>query len=165
MEPRITFQEAPKEIYALMQNIEVYLRKCGLEHSLIELIKIRASQINGCGFCLDMHHKDAIHAGAMLQRLYLLPAWKESPVYTPEEKAALNLTEVLTRISSTDPEVIAGAYELMTKHYSKDQIANVVFAICQINSWNRFAITFGSVPGSYKPEMSQRINSMENVTA
>jgi len=150
MEPRITLQEAPKGLYDAMINIETYLKKCGIDHSLIELIKIRASQINGCGYCLDMHHKDALREGESIQRLYLLPAWKESPVYSEEEKVVLNLTEVLTTISESDPEVVAEAYDRVAAHYSKEQIANLVLAICQINSWNRIAITFGSVPGTYK---------------
>jgi AhpD family alkylhydroperoxidase len=150
MEPRITFQQAPKGMYEVMTNVETYLKKCGIDHSLIELIKIRASQINGCGYCLDMHHKDALKDGESIQRLYLLPAWKESPVYSEEEKVVLNLTEVLTTISESDPEVIAEAYDRVATHYSKEQIANLVLAICQINSWNRIAITFGSVPGTYK---------------
>ena len=150
MQPRITFQEAPKGLYEVMTNVETYLKKCGIEHSLIELIKIRASQINGCGYCLDMHHKDALKEGESIQRLYLLPAWKESPVYTDQEKAVLNLTEILTKISESEPEEIEEAYERVAAHYSKDQTANLVLAICQINSWNRIAITFGNVPGTYK---------------
>ena len=150
MEPRITFHDVPKGWYELMQNIEIHLKKSGIDHSLIHLIKVRASQINRCGYCLDMHHKDAIKGGETIQRMYLLPAWKESPVYTEKEKVVLNLTEVLTRISESEPEVIADAYEQVYKHYSKPDIANLVMAICQINTWNRIAITFGTVPGTYK---------------
>lgn len=160
MEPRINLQDAPKGLYELMQNIETYLKKSGLGHSLIHLIKVRASQINRCGYCLDMHHKDTLEAGETFQRLYLLPAWKESPVYTDAEKAVLNLTDVLTRISDSEPEIIAEAYERMTPHYAKGDIANIVLAICQINSWNRIAITFGSVPGTYKPS---KVKADENV--
>lgn len=150
MEPRITFAETPKGLYELMQNIETYVKKSGIPHSLIGLIKNRASQINGCGYCLDMHHKDAIKAGETFQRLYLLPAWKESPCYSDAEKAVLNLTDTLTEIGQAKPEQIADAYSAMTAHYTKGEIANIVLAICQINSWNRIAITFGSVPGSYQ---------------
>lgn len=150
MEPRITFQDAPKGLYELMRNIETYLKNCGIPHALLELIKTRASQINGCGYCLDMHHKDALKAGESFQRLYLLPAWKESPVYSEEEKAVLNLTDVLTELSRSTPEIIEKAYAKMIAYYSKDELANVVMAICQINSWNRMALTFGTVPGSYK---------------
>jgi len=150
MEPRITFQDVPKGLYEAMINIETYLKKSGIDHSLIALVKIRASQINGCGYCLDMHHKDALKEGESIQRLYLLPAWKESPVYSEKEKVVLNLTEVLTKISEAEPEEIANAYERVAAHYSKDQIANIILAICQINSWNRLTITFGTVPGTYK---------------
>ena len=149
MEPRIKFEEVPQELYGLMRNIENYLKTSGLPHSLLELIKIRASQINGCGYCLDMHHKEATKAGETVQRLYLLPSWKESPVYTDEEKAVLNFTDTLTKIAQKAPEEVANAYAIMAKHFSKQQIANFVLAICQINSWNRIAITFGTVPGSY----------------
>ncbi len=147
--PRITFEELPDGLYPLMKSIEVYLKKT-IPHPMIGLIKMRASQINGCGFCLDMHHKDAVAAGESVQRLYLLPAWKESPVYTDAEKAVLNLTDTLTKISQKDPDEIAEAYEMVEKYFSKQEIANFVLAICQINSWNRIAITFGTVPGSYR---------------
>ena len=144
---RISFQEAPKGLYEVMQNVEKYLKECGIDHKLIHLIKTRASQINGCGYCLDMHHKDAIKAGESFDRLYLLPAWEEAPCYTVEEKAALHFTDALTKISESD---VDKAYERMAKFYSKEQIANITLAICQINSWNRIAITFGNIPGSYK---------------
>lgn len=147
---RIRYEETPKGLYAAMLNTEKYLKECGLPHALIGLIKIRASQINGCGYCLDMHHKDAIKEGETFQRLYLLPAYEESPCYSEEEKAALFLTEVLTGIAAHDPATIEKAYERMADHYSKEQIANIVLAICQINAWNRIAITFGTIPGSYK---------------
>ena len=147
---RIKFQEAPEGLYKVMLQTEQYIKECGIPHSLIELIKTRASQINKCGYCLDMHHKDALHAGESFDRLYLLPAWEESPVFSDAEKAALNLTDVLTTISDVSPEMIDHAYERAAKHFSKQEVANLVLAICQINSWNRIAITCGNVPGSYK---------------
>lgn len=148
--PRITFNEIPAGMYAAMRNTENYLHECGLSSTLIHLIKVRSSQINKCGFCLDMHHKDSIKEGETFQRLYLLPAWEESPCYTEAEKATLHLTEVLTQISEYDSDAIDEAYQRMTDHFSKEEIANIVLAICQINSWNRIAITFGNIPGSYK---------------
>ena len=151
---RIAFQEAPKEMYQLMWNIEKYLKECGITHSLLELIKTRASQINKCGYCIDMHHKDALQDGETFQRLYLLPAWEESPIYKPEEKAVLRLTEVLTQISDAKSKDIDEAYEGVSPFYSKQEIGNIVFTICQINSWNRMAITFGNVPGSYSVKHS-----------
>jgi AhpD family alkylhydroperoxidase len=154
MQPRITFQDVPKGWYELMFNIENYVKSSGLSHELIHLVKVRASQINRCGYCLDMHHKDAIDAGETLQRLYLLPAWKESPVFSEAEKAVLNLTEVLTPISDSQPEVIGEAYEKVAAHFSKGEIATIIMMINQINSWNRIAITFGSIPGTYKPALN-----------
>lgn len=149
---RISFQEIPKGLYAAMLNTEKYIKECGLPYSLIHLIKIRASQINKCGYCLDMHHKDTIKAGETFQRLYLLPAWEESPCFTDEEKAVLHLTETLTEISKQTSRGIEEAYDRVSQYYSKDEIANLVLAITQINAWNRIAITFGNIPGSYKAE-------------
>ncbi|MEP6737058.1 MAG: carboxymuconolactone decarboxylase family protein [Chryseolinea sp.] len=150
MEPRINFNDVPKGWYELMQDIETFVKKSGIDHSLINLIKIKASQTNRCGYCLDMHHKDALKEGETIQRMYLLPAWKESPVYSEKEKAVLNLTDVLTSIAHSEPEVVTDAYDKISKHFSKGEIATIVMAICQINSWNRIAIAFGAVPGSYK---------------
>lgn len=147
---RISFKDMPTGLYQVMHNGEKYLKESGISHQMIALIKVRASQINRCGYCLDMHHKDALREGETLDRLYLLPAWKEAPCFTEEEKAALNLTDMLTKISDSDVEEIEAAYELMSRYYSKEQIANIILAICQINSWNRIAITSGYVPGSYK---------------
>ncbi len=147
---RISFQEIPKGLYGVMQNTEKYLKECGLPGPLIELIKIRASQINKCGYYLDMHHKDALKAGETFQRLYLLPAWEESPVFTEEEKVVLNLADRLTEISDQTPHSIEEAFERASQYYSKAEIANIVLAINQINAWNRIAITFGNIPGSYK---------------
>lgn len=147
---RISYAETPAKLYELMLNTEHYLKECGIDHSLLELIKTRASQINKCGYCLDMHHKDALKAGESFDRLYLLPAWEESPQFTPEEKAVLRLTDTLTRVAYAGAADIEEAYAHIAKHYTKAEIANIVLTICQINSWNRISITFGNVPGSYK---------------
>ena len=146
---RIAYAEMPKGLYAAMLNTEKYLKESGLPVSLVELIKTRASQINKCGYCLDMHHKDALKLGETFQRLYLLPAWEESPVYTEEEKAVLNLTDKVTEISKQSAHEIEEAYNRVSAFYSKAEIANIVLAITQINAWNRLAITFGNIPGSY----------------
>jgi len=150
MQARISYQEAPAGFYQAMYAVENYLKESGLDFKLVELIKNRASQINGCGYCLDMHHKDALKAGESFERLYLLPAWKEAPQYSQQEKAVLNLTDTLTTISESGPEKVERAYEQAAAHFSKEQIAYMVLAICQINAWNRIAISFGTVPGSYK---------------
>jgi len=146
---RISFQDIPNGLYAVMQNTEKYLKECGLPHALIMLIKVRASQINKCGYCLDMHHRDAIKGGETFQRLYLLPAWEESPCFTDQEKAVLSLTDTLTHISKQSAHAIEKAYERTSQYYSKAEIANIVLAITQINAWNRISITFGNIPGSY----------------
>lgn len=144
---RIKFNDTSKGFYEAMFTINNYLKECGLAYSLGELIKVRASQINGCAYCIDMHHKDALKAGESFERLYLLPTWKEANCYSDEEKAVLNFTEALTKISESEVEE---AYEEMATYFSKHEIANIVLAICQINAWNRIAITFGNIPGSYK---------------
>lgn len=146
---RISYPEIPKGLYATMLNTEKYLKECGLPVLLIELIKTRASQINKCGYCIDMHHKDAIRLGETFQRLYLLPAWEESPCFTEAEKAVLHLTDTLTEISRQTPHEVEEAYDRASQYYSKAEIANIVLAITQINAWNRIAITFGNIPGTY----------------
>lgn len=145
---RIRFTEAPAGMYEAMMNVEKYLKQSGLSPELVELIKVRVSQINGCGYCLDMHHKIAVQAGEKLERLYLLPAWEESPCYTEKEKATLHFVGILTDISNQKESVEQG-YAKMETFFSRDEIANIILAICQINSWNRISIAFGSVPGSY----------------
>lgn len=148
---RISYEEAPKGLFAAMLNVEKYVKQSGIAHSLLELIKVRASQINGCGYCLDMHHKDALKEGESFDRLYLLPAWEEARCYGDAEKAALHFTEVLTNIANQSSHDVEAAYERMAAYYSTQEIANIALAICQINSWNRIAISFGNIPGTYNP--------------
>jgi AhpD family alkylhydroperoxidase len=129
--------------------MERYVRDCGLEHSLLELVKTRASQINGCAYCIDMHTRDARAAGETEQRLYALGAWRETPFYTERERAALEWTEALTLISQNDiPDEL---YERVHGHFSDPEMVNLTLAIITINGWNRLAIPFRSVPGSYNP--------------
>lgn len=138
-------QLAPKAMEA-MYGLERYISACGLEKSLIELVKIRASQLNGCAACLDMHTKDARAAGESEQRLYLLSAWREASFYTPRERAALELTEAVTRI--TDNHVPDELFERARRHFTDEELVNLTFAIATINSWNRIAITFGREAGT-----------------
>ena len=132
-----------------MLAMEDYLSKCGLEHRLLHLLKLRASQINGCAFCIDMHWKDARAAGESEQRLYGLNAWEESPYYTDRERAALAWTESVTQVASTHvpDEVFARAQ----KHFSEKEIVDLTYAISTINAWNRIAISLRAVPGRYQP--------------
>jgi AhpD family alkylhydroperoxidase len=124
--------------YKALTGVETYLRQCGLEQGLIELVKMRASQINGCAYCLDMHSKDARRAGESEQRLYLLDAWQESSLYTPRERAALAWTEALTRIADTHaPDA---AYGALRPHFSEKEIVDLTILAGMINLWNRLAI-------------------------
>jgi AhpD family alkylhydroperoxidase len=126
--------------YKALIGVETYIRRCGLEQQLIELVKMRASQINGCAYCLDMHSRDARRAGESEQRLYLLDAWHEASVYTPRERAALGWTEAVTRIADTHaPD---DTYEALRPHFSEKEIADLTILIGMINLWNRVAIGF-----------------------
>jgi len=149
MEPRIDYHKmATSGAAKAMYGIEAFLRNCGLEHNLLELVKMRTSQINGCAFCLDMHSKDARAAGETEQRLYALNAWRETPFFTDRERAALEWTEALTLVSQN--HVPDELFERVRKHFSEDELLNLSLAVTQINSWNRLAISFRSVPGTYQ---------------
>jgi AhpD family alkylhydroperoxidase len=135
------FTAAPKAAEAML-GLETIIRESGLEHSLIDLVKMRASQINGCGFCLHMHSQAARKAGESEERLHLIAAWQESSLYTPRERAALAWTESLTRLADTGaPDE---AYEPLKAHFSESEIAWLTMAIVAINGWNRLAVGFRS---------------------
>ncbi|HZS79465.1 MAG TPA: carboxymuconolactone decarboxylase family protein [Ktedonobacteraceae bacterium] len=154
MEERINYTKVAPGGYRAMANLEKYVRESGLEHSLLELVKIRASQINGCAYCLDMHTKDARAAGESEQRIYALSAWKETPFYTERERAALLWTETVTRVAETHvPDEI---YEQVRQHFSEEELVNLTFALVAINGWNRLAISFRTVPGTYQPAQSHK---------
>jgi AhpD family alkylhydroperoxidase len=129
------------DAYRAVSGVDAYIRGCGLEKSLIELVKMRASQINGCAFCLDMHSKEARKDGETEQRLYLLNAWREAPMYTSRERSALVLTEQLTRLAADCPP--PGAYASLSDVFSPLEIANLTVLIGLINLWNRVAIAGG----------------------
>lgn len=150
MKPRINYVQVAPDAFKAMRGLEEYVASSGLEKSLYELVKTRASQINGCAFCLDMHTKDARKAGETEQRLYALSAWRETPFYTERERAALEWTEALTLISDTDvPDAL---YENVRKKFSESEMVALSMAIIAINGWNRLAISFRTVPGSYNPK-------------
>ena len=130
---------APKAMEAMM-GVETYLKDCGLEHSLMHLVKTRASQINGCAYCLHMHTSDALRDGERPERLFLLDAWRESRMYTPKERAALAWTEAVTRIAETGaPDA---DYDGLKDHFSPEEIVELTLLIATINAWNRLAISF-----------------------
>lgn len=137
------------EAFGLMRNFEAYAKKTGFDPKLIELIKIRASQINGCAFCLDMHTKDARHIGETEQRIYLLNAWREAPFYSDAERVVLELTEAVTLIAQGG--VSDDLYQRVREHYDERQYVDLIILINTINSWNRLSISMNSVPGAYQP--------------
>lgn len=137
------------DVLRAMMNLEAPVRRSSLEPALLELVKIRASQINGCGYCLDMHTKDARANGETEQRLYLLSAWREANVYSERERAALAWTEAVTRLERQDvPDAV---YELARAELTEEELVALTLAIVQINGWNRFAISFRREVGDYQP--------------
>jgi len=150
MKQRLNYAKiAPKALNAMLE-LEKYVADSGLERSLYELVKTRASQINSCAYCLDMHTKDARKAGETEQRLYALSAWRETPFYTERERAALEWTEALTLISEN--EVSDLLYESVHTHFNEKEMVALTMAIVAINGWNRLAISFRTVPGTYEPQ-------------
>jgi AhpD family alkylhydroperoxidase len=138
MKPRLDFTTAAPDAYRAMAALEAYVRGCGLEKPLVDLVKMRASQINGCAYCLDMHSKEARKAGETEQRLYLLSAWRESPLFTGRERAALAWTEALTLVAETHaPDDV---YEEVRRHFSEAETVKRSLAIVAINGWNRLCV-------------------------
>ena len=150
---RLNYQKVAPQALKGMLELEKYVHNSGLERALYELVKTRASQINGCAYCLDMHTKDAREEGETEQRLYGLSAWRESPFYTERERAALAWTEALTLIAEND--VPDSLYEATRKYFDEEEIVTLTMAIIAINGWNRLAISFRTLPGSYKPELAR----------
>jgi AhpD family alkylhydroperoxidase len=143
---RLLPTEIAPDGYQALRAVEIYLAKCGLPKRLIELVKFRAAQINGCAYCLDVHSKDARRAGETEQRLYLLNAWRESPHYTPAERAALAWTEALTNIVET--RAPDADYAALRDHFSDKEIVDLTYLIGMINLWTRLAIGMRYVPAS-----------------
>jgi AhpD family alkylhydroperoxidase len=144
MKPRLNFYQAAPDTIKALANLEDQVKATGLDPTLFELVKIRASQINACAFCINMHTIDARKNGETEQRLYLLNAWRESPVYTDRERAALAWTEAVTLISQTHaPDDV---YDEVRKHFSEAETVNLTMLIAAINAWNRIAISFRAIP-------------------
>jgi len=149
MQTRISFSPAKFEgIYKAMVGLSAVVRASGIEKPLLELVKMRVSQINGCGYCLDMHSKDARAAGETEQRLYLLQVWRETSLYTERERAALAWAEAVTRL--TDQHVPDAVYTQVAAVFDEAEIAALTLAIVEINGWNRICISFNAVPGDYR---------------
>jgi AhpD family alkylhydroperoxidase len=153
MESRIDYAKVAPEAVAAMRGLEAYTRQCGLDPSILELVKTRASQINGCAYCIDMHTKDARARGESEQRLYALAAWEETPFFSQRERAALAWTEAVTRVA--DGPVPDSVFTLTRQHFSDKELVDLTLAIVAINGWNRLSIAFRTVPGTYQPGTHQ----------
>ncbi len=147
MSQRLDYKQASPETFNAMLNTEMQVQRSGLEKSLLELVKNRASQINGCAYCLDMHSKDARALGETEQRLYLLPAWRETSFYSPRERAALAWTEAITQISRG--EIPDELYTEVRDHFNEKELVDLTLAVIAINGWNRMAIAFRPAVGDY----------------
>ncbi len=149
MEPRIDYTNVSPEAVKAMLQLESFVRQSGLDAKLLELVKIRASQLNGCAYCIDMHTKDARLIGETEQRIYALDAWRETPFFTDKERAGLAWTEAITNIQQGHaPEAV---YQELVRHFSETERVNLTLAITTINAWNRIAIAFRMTLGSYQP--------------
>jgi AhpD family alkylhydroperoxidase len=149
MEQRMDAYGKAPGVMKAMYGLELYLAKSSLDKQLLHLIKYRVSQINGCAYCLDMHSKDLRAGGETEQRLYTLDAWRETPFFTPRERAALEWAESVTLVSET--HVPDEVYESVRKEFSEEELIDLTLAVATINAWNRFAISFRTTPGTYQP--------------
>ncbi len=152
MEARMDYAKAAPGVMKAMSGLETYLAKCSLEPALRELVRLRASQLNGCAYCVDMHSLDARALGESEQRLYALPVWQETPFFTERERAALLWTEKLTLLSVD--HVPDEVFEQVRQLFSEEELANLTLVIATINAWNRFGVSFRDVPGNYTPRKS-----------
>lgn len=146
----MSYSKAAPDGIEILHNLESYIKKAGLEPDLVELVKLRASQINGCAYCIDMHTKDARSRGESEQRLYGLSTWREAPFYNQREQAALAWTEAVTLIGKDHaPDEI---YALVREHFTEKELVDLTLAVIAINAWNRLAISFRTPAGSYQPD-------------
>ncbi len=152
---RISYNDAPGVLQHLLAS-QQYVDKSGIDKKLQILIKFRVSQINSCAYCIDMHFKEGIHAGETPLRLVSLSAWRETPYYTPEERAVLAFAEELTYLRPNESS--DHIHDEINQYFSKEQIANLTMAIVMINSWNRIVRSFGPVPGNYKVKEAAAAN-------
>lgn len=150
MEPRLDYSATLPEATRLISAMDRYTSHSGLEPLLVDLIKLRASQINGCAYCIDMHSKDLRTQGESEQRIYSLSVWRETSFYTERERTALAFTEAVTLIA--DEHMPDAIYEQARQQFSEEELVKLMIAIININAWNRFAITFRDEPGSYQPD-------------
>ncbi len=148
METRFEYAKAAPEVVAAMMGLERHVQQAGLDRGLLELVKLRASLINGCAYCVDMHTKVARSQGETEQRLYAISLWRETPFYSERERAALAWTEAVTLVSVD--HVPAEVYDIARKQFSEKELVDLTLAIVAINGWNRLAIAFRTVPGTFQ---------------
>src|SRR5512141_1320837 len=149
MDTRFEYAKEAPGAYKAMGHLEHYLHTCGLEESLIHLIKLRASQLNGCAYCIDMHWKDLRALGEGEQRLYGLDAWRESPYYSPRERAALAWAEAVTLIAGA--HVPDAVYDAVRQHFTDKELCDLTMALSAVNAWNRLSIASRLPAGTYEP--------------
>ncbi|MBS0613674.1 MAG: carboxymuconolactone decarboxylase family protein [Proteobacteria bacterium] len=147
MQQRLDYKSASPDAFKAMLGTETQVHRSGLEESLLELVKTRASQLNGCAWCLDMHTKDARARGETEQRLYLLAAWREAPFYSDRERAALAWTEALTQIPAHG--ISDELYSEVRRHFDEKKLVDLTLAIIAINGWNRMNVAFRTAVGNY----------------
>lgn len=149
MTPRLDASQVSPDAYRAIMGLELYVRHSGLAPTLVELVKLRASYMNGCAYCVDMHSKDARLEGETEQRIFAVPVWRETPFFTERERAALAFTEAVTAIGRAG--VPDDVYDEAKRFFSDDELVKLTMAIVTINAWNRVAITFRTEPGTYRP--------------
>jgi len=154
LQPRLQADKIAPEVFKTVLQVSAYIHNhSGLEPSLLNLVYLRASQINGCAWCIDMHTKDARALGETEQRLYLVSAWREAPFYTERERAALAWTEAVTLVAKD--HVQDDVYEHVRPQFTDKELVNLTLAVTQINTWNRFNVAFRNIAGSYQPNTQQ----------
>jgi AhpD family alkylhydroperoxidase len=145
---RIEPSSVPPGAMAAMMGLEQYVRRSRIEPSLLPLVKLRASYLNGCAYCVDMHTKDARAEGETEQRLYAVPVWRETPFFSARERAALAWTEAVTELGRSGvPDAV---YEEARAHFSEAELVDLTMAVIAINGWNRLAVSFRTEPGTYQ---------------
>jgi AhpD family alkylhydroperoxidase len=149
MKARLNYGTAAPGVYAALDALDQYLAECSLDENLLNLVRLRVSQINGCAYCVDMHWKDLRALGESEQRLYSLDAWRECPYYTVRERAALTWAEAVTWLN--DGHVSEQVYDEVCSHFSERELCDLTLAVATINAWNRMSISARLVPGGYQP--------------
>jgi AhpD family alkylhydroperoxidase len=161
MTKRIDVARAGQGAYRAMMALEQHVRSSGLEQSLLELVKLRASYVNGCAYCIDMHSKDARAEGETEQRIYAVPVWRETPFFTPRERAALEWAETVTKIAERG--VPDDVYESVHSQFTDEEMVSLTMAVIAINGWNRLSIAFAAEPGSYHRRGSESLDARHAV--